>query len=256
MQRAVNPQTGEVLFLVDNQWISPAQKAKNEKGDTAYLVGNKWEVVEAPVTEQPSGIASVAPRAANTMTADEYLQQVAAREAKGYDRTLGGSVIDTGVTFLKGAIGLPEAFVGLADIPTAGYAGKLLEQAGYKPKEAKEILDTYLSEAQQAANRKLKQSEGFGGTVATALQNPSTILTAVGESIPQMLGGAAVARGLMKAAPGVAPYLAGAAGEGLLGAGSAAEQIRQQSQDKLLSGKQIVSAVGSGVGTAAFGAAG
>ena len=61
MQRAVNPQTGEVLFLVDNQWISPAQKAKNEKGDTAYLVGNKWEVVEAPVTEQPSGIASVAP---------------------------------------------------------------------------------------------------------------------------------------------------------------------------------------------------
>ena len=256
MQRAVNPQTGEVLFLVNNQWISPAQKAKNEKGDTAYLVGNKWEVVEAPVTEQPSGIASVAPRAANTMTADEYLQQVAAREAKGYDRTLGGSVIDTGVTFLKGAIGLPEAFVGLADIPTAGYAGKLLEQAGYKPKEAKEILDTYLSEAQQAANRKLKQSEGFGGTVATALQNPSTILTAVGESIPQMLGGAAVARGLMKAAPGVAPYLAGAAGEGLLGAGSAAEQIRQQSQDKLLSGKQIVSAVGSGVGTAAFGAAG
>lgn len=256
MQRAVNPQTGEVLFLVDNQWISPAQKAKNEKGDTAYLVGNKWEVVEAPVTEQPSGIASVAPRAANTMTADEYLQQVAAREAKGYDRTLGGSVIDTGVTFLKGAIGLPEAFVGLADIPTAGYAGKLLEQAGYKPKEAKEILDTYLSEAQQAANRRVKQTEGFLPTIGAAITNPSVIATSVGESIPQMLGGAAVARGLMKAAPGLAPYLAGAAGEGLLGAGAAAEQIRQQSQDKLLSGKQIFSAVGSGVGTAAFGAAG
>jgi hypothetical protein len=53
MQRAVNPQTGEVLFLVDNQWVLPAQTAKNDKGDTAYLVGNKWEIVPgvpAPVT--------------------------------------------------------------------------------------------------------------------------------------------------------------------------------------------------------------
>ena len=56
MQRAVNPQTGEVLFLVDNQWVPPAQTAKNDKGDTAYLVGNKWEIVPgvpAPVAAAP-----------------------------------------------------------------------------------------------------------------------------------------------------------------------------------------------------------
>jgi hypothetical protein len=192
----------------------------------------------------------------NSMTADEYRAQVAAREAKGYDRTLGGTAIDAGVTLLKGAIGLPEAFVGLADIPTLGRVGKLLEKAGYKPNEAKEILDTYLSEAQQYANRQVKETKGFLPTIGAALKNPSTIATTVGESLPQMLGGAGAARTILKAAPKTAPYLAAAAGEGLLGAGSAAEQIRQETEDGLLTGKQALSAVGSGAGTAAFGVAG
>jgi len=71
-----------------------------------------------------------------------------------------------------------------------------------------------------------------------------------------MLGGAGIARGLLQVAPKIGAVAAGAAGEGLIGAGAAAEQMRQESKDKLLSGKQVISAVGSGVGTAAFGAAG
>jgi predicted methyltransferase len=215
---------------------------------------NKFSAPQAPVA--PAGLESIAPRAPNTMTADEYRAQVAAREAKGYDRTIGGTAKDAGITLLKGAIGLPEAMVGLLDIPTMGYAGKLLEQAGFRPKEAKEILDTYLSEAQQAANRKVRESQGFIPTAKAALQNPSTILTTAAESLPQMLGGAGIARGLLSVAPKIGFVGAGAAGEGLIGAGAAAEQMRQESKDKLLSGKQVISAVGSGVGTAAFGAAG
>ena len=211
------------------------------------------------------GIASIPKRqealppstgGANAMTADEYRAQVAAREAQGYDRTVGGTAIDAGVTFLKSAIGFPESVVGLLDIPTLGYAGKLLEKAGYKPKEAKEILDTYLSEAQQYANRQVKEAKGFLPTIGAAIQNPSTIATSVGESLPQMLGGAGIARGLTSLAPAIAPYLAGAIGEGVLGAGSAAEQMRQESKEGLLTGKQALSAIGSGVGTAAFGVAG
>jgi len=53
MQRAVNPQTGEVLFLVDNQWVPPAKTAKNDAGDTAYLVGNQWEVVKIARLPEP-----------------------------------------------------------------------------------------------------------------------------------------------------------------------------------------------------------
>ena len=45
MQRAVNPQTGEVVFLVNNQWVAPSQTARNpQTGELAYLVGNQWQV--------------------------------------------------------------------------------------------------------------------------------------------------------------------------------------------------------------------
>lgn len=47
MERAVNPTTGEVVFLVGNEWIKPAETARNPDGDTAYLVKNQWQVVKA-----------------------------------------------------------------------------------------------------------------------------------------------------------------------------------------------------------------
>jgi hypothetical protein len=96
MQRAVNPQTGEVLFLVDNQWVPPAQTAKNDKGDTAYLVGNQWEIVPSAPQAPP------VKQAPNVMSGDEYLAQVAQRNAQPPERTNGGTAIDTGITFLKG----------------------------------------------------------------------------------------------------------------------------------------------------------
>ena len=190
------------------------------------------------------------------LTAEQYKAAVEKRKQETPARSISDAALDTGITLLKGAIGLPEAFVGLVDIPTMGRVGKFLEDSGYKPREAKEILDTYLSEGQQAANRKLREAQGFFPTIQAALENPSTIATAVGESAPQMVGGAGIARGLLKAAPAVAPFVAGAVGEGLLGAGSAAEQIRGATTDKLLTPKQAVSAVGSGAGTALFGAVG
>jgi len=50
---------------------------------------NKFSAPQAPAA--PAGLESIAPRAPNTMTADEYRAQVAAREAKGYDRTVSGT---------------------------------------------------------------------------------------------------------------------------------------------------------------------
>jgi hypothetical protein len=58
MQRAVNPQTGEVLFLVNNQWTPPSQTAKNPKtGQSAYLVNNEWQILDPFKMEQESGEA-------------------------------------------------------------------------------------------------------------------------------------------------------------------------------------------------------
>ena len=82
MQRAVNPQTGEVLFLVDNQWVPPAQTAKNDRGETAYLVGSQWQVVPgvpAPVVAAPA--PAFAPAIAPTPVAEP------AEEPDTYDYT-------------------------------------------------------------------------------------------------------------------------------------------------------------------------
>lgn len=57
MQSAINPQTGEVLFLVNNQWVPPAQQATNPKtGEMAYLVGGAWQIMpgENPVVQPPA----------------------------------------------------------------------------------------------------------------------------------------------------------------------------------------------------------
>lgn len=172
------------------------------------------------------------------------------------DRTALGTLGDVGVVALKGAIGLPQAFVGLADILTGGYAGKGVEATGVRFAEAQKLLDTLYSPAQQQANEAVREADGFINTLGAMLSNPSTIATTVGESAPQMVGGAALGRGLLAAAPKLAPWLAAAFGEGLMGAGSSAEQIRSETDDGLLSAKQVFASTMSGAGTALFGAVG
>ena len=83
------------------------------------------------------------------------------------------AVGDTAVSAVKGAIGLPEAAVGLADIVTGGRVGKALENeggtVGFRPKQTREYLDTLYSPEQQAANREVQQAEGFFDTAYAAL---------------------------------------------------------------------------------------
>lgn len=167
----------------------------------------------------------------------------------GIERTVGGTIKDVGVTTLKGVVGLPQAFVGLADLVSGGYAGKGLESIGVRFNETQDILSQMYSPAQQAANRKVQEAQGFFDTIGAALENPSTIATSAWESAPQMLGGAGIARGALRFLPGLSGVVAGAIGEGAISAGSAAEQIRANSKDGLLTGKQALSATASGLGT-------
>ena len=163
----------------------------------------------------------------------------------GFFDTLG----DYGITALKGAIGVPEAAVGLADIVTGGAAGKLAEDIGFRPKEAKDILSKGYTPEQQAKFQEVQSADGFVDTAAAALRNPSTIAHAVVESAPSMLAGGVVGRGALAVAPKMSPVLAGALGEGTVAAGSAAEQIRQETADGLLTGKQAALAGATGFTT-------
>jgi hypothetical protein len=269
---------------------SPFDKAKKERGlpEGFQLIDNPFRISQPG--QQEEGIASLTPRGdpnnivrdaegnITGMSGAAYLASVEKRKKETPSRSASDFATDAGITLLKSTIGLPESIVGLADIPTLGYAGKILKKAGYDPKEAREILDSYLSEAQQVANRKVGEAKGFLPTVQALVENPSVIANSIVESAPQIVGGVAAARGIMglgakavgsgmagPALPGVltrkvgadlAPIIAGGLGEGLMGAGSAAEQIRQGNKDELLTGKQAVAALGSGLGTAAFGIAG
>ena len=68
-------------------------------------------------------------------------------------------VADPAISLLKSAIAVPETAVGLADIAAGGYAGKLAEKAGFRPKEAKNILNELYSPEQRAANYNVEQAD-------------------------------------------------------------------------------------------------
>ena len=170
----------------------------------------------------------------------------------GIERTVAGTLRDVGVTAIKGAVGLPNAAVGLVDILAGGRLGRGLDSIGVRFNDASKILDDWFSPAQQEANRKVQQAEGFLDTMSAAISNPSTIGVTVGESLPQMAAGGLIGRGILALAPKAAPLVAGAAGEGIIGAGSAASQMRADNADGLLSGKEQIGAVGLGAGTSLF----
>lgn len=160
----------------------------------------------------------------------------------------------------RGAISVPEAAVGLADIPTGGAVGKFLENEGgsfgFRPKQAKEAASQFFdSDATTAQNRQFQEADGIIDKAKVVAQNPSMIVRAVGESAPSMLAGGVAARGI-QAATKVGPVLAGALGEGVVGAGSAAEQIRQETEDGRLTPTQSGLAAATGLATAGFGALG
>lgn len=212
--------------------------ADNNAEDAKIIVGMiKREEQNSRVNQEPE--PTVAPTEAAPVEKTE--------------RTFGGTLKDIGISALSGAIGLPQSVVGLLDIPTGGAIGKGLESLGYRPEEAKKFLKEEYSPAQKEAFKQVSEAKGFIPTLQAAVRNPSTILQSATESIPQMLGGMGIARGVMAAAPKLSAAVAGGLGEGMLGAGSAAEQIREESPDKLLAPLQSLAALGSGAGTAAFG---
>ncbi len=184
---------------------------------------------------------------------------------------------DAALSLGKGIIAVPQAAVGVADLVTGGKAGKLVEDAGIRFKDAQEALDEWQSPELAMRREKFKNADGILDKVGVALANPSLIANTVVESLPLMGAGGAVGAkalqvGAKALAPGVAgpalpgvlartfghaaPVVAGAAGEGLVGAGSAAESIRSETPDGELTGKQAALSGAIGAATMGFGVGG
>lgn len=161
-------------------------------------------------------------------------------------RTVTGTMKDLGIVGLKAAIGLPEMVIGLLDIPTLGYVGKALESVGYRPAEAKQILETYYSDPQKRAKLEVSEAKGVLAKATAALSNPSVIAETVIESLPQMAAGGYVGRGVMGVSR-LPAWAAGALGEGAVTAGQQAEQIREQSPSGRLTVGQAAQQTAAGL---------
>ncbi|WP_201270601.1 PLxRFG domain-containing protein [Pseudomonas aeruginosa] len=171
-----------------------------------------------------------------------------------------GHARDLGLSVAKGVIGVPEAAVGLADIPTEGRVGKFLENQdgmlGFRPREAKDFLSDLHTDQYKQQQQDFQDADGVVDKTLHAVQNPSMVVNTVAESLPSMLAGGAVGRGVRALAPALAPVAAGAAGEGAVMAGQQAEQIRQETDDGLLTPAQSGAAVATGVLGSLFSLAG
>lgn len=172
-------------------------------------------------------------------------------------RTFAGTMGDIGVTALKGAMALNQTIIGLADISTKGWAGKQIEKLGINFKEAQDIAQSMYSPATQKAWLTFRQADGPVDKAAAAIENPSVILTTVGESVPSMFLGAVFAKslGAMRGLS-TAQFARIGIGEGAVGAGQFAEQVRSESPDGLLTTGQVMAALASGGGTGLLGVLG
>lgn len=157
----------------------------------------------------------------------------------------------------KGVLAIPQALIGLADIPTGGRVGKWLQEQGVDPSAAIKAFDEgYYSEGHKAKQQAFSEAEGVLAKTAQALKNPGLIGQTVVESAPAVLLGGLAARGLRALAPGVSPIVAGGVGEGAVMAGSQAANIRAETPDGLLTPGQSLLAAGTGVVGGLLGVAG
>ena len=105
------------------------------------------------------------------------------------ERTWGAVAKDVGVSALKGAIAVPESIVGMADLLSGGRAGKVLEDVGFRPGEAKAILDEQYSDKQKQAFQSVSQAEGFTGKMAQRWQTPVSSVIPGGSAPLMGMGG-------------------------------------------------------------------
>ncbi|WP_441373632.1 PLxRFG domain-containing protein [Acinetobacter lwoffii] len=175
-------------------------------------------------------------------------------KSKGFS----GHVRDIGASLAAGAASLPDVAIGIGDTLTGGAVGKTVEDSGlYTPGSGREYWADKKTDQAKAQSQKFSDAEGIIDKTKVALTNPTLITNTVAESLPTMVAGGLVGRGLSTATKGaISPMVGGAIGEGTMMAGSQAENIRQQTDDGLLTGNQVAASVATGALGTLFGLAG
>lgn len=223
------------------------------------------------------------PNYGSDLVSDDSAAPVKSGSANPYDdpnygkepesRGVTGIAKDLGTWTAKGVVAVPEAAVGIGSMVTGGRVGKAAADVGFTPDKWKESMNEWHTDATKAAQKEFEDAEGVWGKTKAAIQNPSNVVGAVVESLPSMAAGGMAGRGLLAASRGAGivanpanvakgasvaakeaavkqaqnqAAMAGAAGEGVMMAGSQAEAIRQETEDGLLTPGQALAAAGTG----------
>lgn len=163
---------------------------------------------------------------------------------------IGGVTKDLAIDlFGVGGNQLAGAAIGVGDLMTHGRVGKAIEDnIGYTSQSGVDYWNKQKTEESQQQAKELGEQKGFVDTAKYMLENPTTIAGSIASSLPTMLASARLG-GKLAGATGIGAVGAGALGEGMAAAGSQANEIRQQSQDGLLTNKQVGASIVDGVGT-------
>ena len=195
-------------------------------------------------------------------------------EAGGESSWWRRAVADPAVAFMSGV-------AGLADIPTG--VGNIAEGLTGVPKEAlaftlpgmhigpgksdatqaQEFLQGWYSPERKQGQIDYDAAETWREKISALINNPSLATMAVFESIPGMVIGGLVGRGLglaskaMGFAKGALPdWFAAAWGEGFISSVQSIESMRQSNPDGAPTRKQAMLALGTGLATTVIGASG
>ena len=217
-------------------------------------------------------------------------------------KSIGNYAQDAAVSLGKGIVAVPQAMAGLVDIADTGLSAahalatgqdpsqlqtgrfsKGLQDLGVDFKAAQDFIGEFNSDLYKQQQAELSQIEGMsmdksfsenmsslGDTLSYVVDNPSLAANTVVESIPSILGGGLIGKGIVKGASAlagrasaseaalarIASLPAGAIGEGSIMAGGAQAQMRNESETGYTTAEQTLGALGIGIAGGAIGSLG
>lgn len=192
LQTATNPETGEKVVLVGDQWVPITQTATNDKGQKAYLANNQWitEPVAAAPTEPKKAGFSLGDIAASfgigAVGSTKALADVAGAE------NVASSKLSKGIESLQAGM-TPER---QAEMQRQAERMKAAEKSGSTLEEIKaaglNVLEAPLQTAAQAVGSFVPYLPTmFAAPAAVALRlAPGAIkaITAVASQAPKIIG--------------------------------------------------------------------
>lgn len=164
-----------------------------------------------------------------------------------YSRGAGEIKNDLWQDIKSGLVAVPQAGVGLLSMMSGGHVGKFVEDNIWDMQKTKENIHAQKSATAHAQERQFDSAKGFGAKLGTIIKNPTLAVDAAVESLPLMYAGGVAGRGIGRAAGIKSTALRAGIGEGITMAGSAAENMRSQNDDGLLTGKEAIASIGTGM---------